>query len=154
MCRRLSNDGVRYIWLSTPEKSGGLNCGSPLHFAACDNFLLQKPILVTEGALKAATAANFFSKTVDVLANARINCSHEEIVAAARFRPILIAFDADYYENCHVARAFARLLNLIFGSMKGGFQNRVKILTRNSEFKGIDDALLQNASINSLSPSE
>lgn len=35
-----------------------------------------------------------------------------KIVSATRFRPLFIAFHADYYEHIHVARAFVRLFNL------------------------------------------
>jgi hypothetical protein len=60
----------------------------------------------------------------------------------------LIAFDADYYENLHDARALARLLNsLLIDSAKLNKLPRVKILTWKPELKGVDDALLQNISI-------
>ncbi len=152
MCQRLTNDGVRYVWLSTPDKNEGLSCGSPLHFASFDDSS-SKPVLVTEGALKAETV-RIFSLGFNVLASAGITCSHEEIIAAVKSRALLIAFDADYQENIHVARAFARLINLIFVSTKIGFRNKVEILTWNSKIKGIDDALLQNAPITHQSPSE
>lgn len=144
---------VRYVWLSVTDKNSSISCGSPLHFASYSNQI-NKPILVTEGALKAGTVQKFRSE-YDILANAGVTCSHKEIVTAARFRPLFIAFDADYYENIHVARALARLLNSIFEdalSMK--VQPRIKILTWNTQINGIDDALLQNISINCISPSE
>jgi hypothetical protein len=145
---------TRYVWLSTPEKSGGLSCGSPLHFASYNIHSYSKPILVTEGALKGETAGAFKIE-YDVLASAGVTCSHEEIVTAARFRPLFIAFDADYYENIHVARAVARLLGSLFAdSAKLKIQPRVKILTWKPEIKGIDDALLQNISIVPKSPIE
>ena len=154
MCRRLINDGVRYVWLSTPDKNGGLSCGTPLHFTSYDALASSKPILITEGALKAETAAQFLKEDYNVLASAGVSCSHNEIIAASQSRPILIAFDTDYFENHHIARSFARLINLIFSEAKIGLQNRVKILTWNSQIKGIDDALLQNASITHQTPFE
>lgn len=153
MCRRLANDTVRYIWLSTPEKSGGLSCGSPLHFVSYTAFPPFKPILITEGALKSETV-KLFMKDFDVLACAGITSSHNEIVEATRLRDLHIAFDADYYENRHVARAFARLIGLIVTSTKAEIQNRIKVLTWNRKIKGIDDALLQNISITHQSPFE
>ena len=147
MCRKMASDSVRYVWLSTPDKSGDISCGSPLHFASYDDSLFNKPILLTEGALKAETAL-IFNKSFNVLANAGITCSHDEIVAAlSPFRSILIAFDADYYENHYVARALAKLLSSILASKKADFYNRIKILTWNRKYKGIDDALLKNISI-------
>ena len=154
MCRKLAKGAIRYVWLSTPETSGGLSCGSPLHFAAYNINSYHKPILVTEGALKAETA-RIFKVEYDVLASAGVTCSHEEIVTAARFRPLLIGFDADYHENIHVARAFARLLGSLFAdAARVKIQPRVTILTWKPEIKGIDDALLQNIPIIPKSPIE
>lgn len=110
--------------------------------------------IVTEGALKAETI-RALKIEYDVLGCAGVTCSHEEIVTAARFRPLLIAFDLDYHENIHVARAFARLLSSIFAdSAKLKTEARVKILTWKPEIKGIDDALLHNTPIIPKSPSE
>lgn len=154
MCQKFINYRVRYVWLSTPNKNGGLSCGSPLHFTSYDAFSKGKPILITEGALKAATAAQFLDTKYNVLANAGVGCSHHEIIAAAQSRSILIAFDTDYYENLYVAGAIARLINSIFSEAKLGLQNQVEILTWNSRIKGIDDALLQDASITHQTPFE
>ncbi len=71
-------------------------------------------------------------KDYDVLASAGITASHSEIVVATPLREIFIAFDSDYYENFHVARAFARLMNMIIASTKTRLQNRIKVLTWNS----------------------
>ncbi len=145
--------GIRYVWLSTPDKNGGLSCGSPLHFARYENGSLKKPVLITEGALKAETT-KVFKTEYDVLASAGVGCSHEEIISAARFRPFLLAFDSDCYENPLVARAAARLIgSLLTDSVLMGFKPRIKFLTWKTNFKGIDDALLQNAAISFLSPS-
>lgn len=154
MCRSMSAfDGVRYVWLSTPDKTGGnVGCGSPLHFAAYNEHSFNKPVLVTEGALKAETT-RLFKSEYDVLASAGVTCSHDEITIAARFRPLLVAFDADYYENIHVARAVARLLSCLWtDAAKRKHQPRIKILTWKSKYKGIDDALLRNISVIPKSP--
>jgi hypothetical protein len=154
MCRSSkTNDGIRYVWLSTPDKTeGGLSCGSPLHFAAYNLHSFDKPILITEGALKAETV-RIFKSEYDVLASAGVTCSHEEIIAAARRRPLLIAFDADYYENIHVARAVARLLDCLQSdAVKLKFRLRMEILTWKSTYKGVDDAFLQNSPIVPKSP--
>jgi hypothetical protein len=131
---------------------GGTSCGSPLHYASY-RPQKSKPILITEGALKAETVQKFRTDC-DVVANAGANCSHEEIVAASRLRPLYIAFDADFYENTHVARSIARLLNsMIEQSAVMKFYPRIYILTWNLKIKGIDDALLQNFSIIPVTPS-
>lgn len=145
-------NGARYVWLSVADKLGGTSCGSPLHFASY-RPQKNKPILITEGALKAETVQKFRTGC-DVVANAGANCSHEEIVAASRFRPLYIAFDADFYENTHIARSIARLLNSMFEeSIAMKFNPRIYVLTWNLKIKGIDDALLQNFSIIPVTPS-
>lgn len=149
MCRK--PETVRYVWLSTPDKTGSVGCGSPLHFAARRVSSFDRPLLITEGALKAETVSAL-KTDCDVLASAGVTCSHEEIVAAARFRPLFLAFDADYYENPHVARATARLLDsLLSDSAKSKLPPQIKVLTWQRKFKGVDDALLQNVSLTPLS---
>jgi hypothetical protein len=144
---------VRYAWLSVTNKNSGISCGSPLHFASFSNQI-NKPLVITEGALKAATVQKFRAD-YDILANAGVTCSHQEIVSAARFRSLFIAFDNDYYENIHVARALVRLLNAIFvDSFSMKFQPRIKIFTWNVKIKGFDDALIRNISITPKSPFE
>ena len=153
MSRPSGIKGVRYVWLSVTDKNGGISCGSPLHFASY-RFQKNKPILVTEGALKAETVQKFRADC-DILANAGASTSHKEIVAATRFRPLFIAFDSDYYENVHIARAIARLLNsILVDSVVMKFQPRIYILTWNMKIKGIDGALLQNFSITPVTPSK
>ena len=64
---RSSKKHRRYVWLSTPELTGGTSCGTPLHFAGY-NSASTKPLLVTEGALKGR-----YGKTVC----SRRGCSRE-----------------------------------------------------------------------------
>ncbi|MCB1024678.1 MAG: hypothetical protein KDB79_09825, partial [Acidobacteria bacterium] len=109
MCRTIK--GVRYVWLSTPKKLGGLSSGTPLHFACHDAVSSDKPILITEGALKAETAQTLRPE-YSVIASAGVSCSHREIIQATRFRSVLIAFDSDYRQNRQVARHIARLLEM------------------------------------------
>ncbi len=148
-----STGALRYVWLSTPDKNAGLSCGAPLHFAYRGAGSYDAPVLITEGALKAETV-RVFTKKADVLANAGINSSHAEIAAAVFLRPVLLAFDADCRENPHAARALVQLLNAISGATGSNLQGKVKVLTWNPKFKGIDDALLRNASITAASPFE
>lgn len=154
MGRNATDDGIRYVWLSAPDKTNGMSCGSPLHFAAYDAASFKKPVLITEGALKAETVRKFKTDW-NVLASAGVTCSHEEIAVAVRFRPSFIAFDADCYENPHVSRAVARLINLLLlSSVKLKFQSEVKILTWKPIVKGIDDAFLNRLPIMCQSPDE
>lgn len=140
MCSDLK--GLRYVWLSTPKKSGGLSTGSPLHFASRHNDSSNKPILVTEGALKAQTIQNLRPE-FRVLANGGVTCSHPEIISNSRFQPLYIAFDADYLVNRHVTRAFANLLNLrLLDAEKHKYLPQTGIFNWSSSIKSFDDALL------------
>lgn len=147
----------RYVWLSTPRKSsGGISSGSPLHFAGSgwSPFSPDKPIIVTEGALKAETALKFKSG-FNVIASGGVTSAHVEIIAAARRRPLFIAYDNDFRENRHVARAVARLLGLrLDDSEKYNYNPQVKILAWDTGVKGFDDALLQGISIAEQTPGE
>ncbi|HRH41450.1 MAG TPA: DUF3854 domain-containing protein [Pyrinomonadaceae bacterium] len=146
-------NGIRYVWLSTPAKHAGLTSGSPIHFASYDGSNAGKPILITEGALKAETSKSFFWDC-NVIASAGIACSHDSLVAAIRSRQIFIAFDTDFYVNHFVALAMVRLINLIVLTKKICRRNQIKILSWDTAFKGIDEALLQNATIIQQTPAE
>jgi hypothetical protein len=148
----------RYVWLSSPEKPNGGGCGTPLHFARYDLDCLNKPLLVTEGALKGETV-KAFAKGVDIIASAGVTCSHDQIISAARFRSLLIGFDADKTDNRHVARALASLLCLrLLDQEKYRYGCSVRILMWATGVKravnGIDDAFLQNIPISQVAPLE
>ena len=152
MGQKLSNKGLRYLWLSTPEKSGGISSGSPLHFAGYKNGISEIPFLITEGALKAATT-QFFKSDFNILAVGGVTCQAQKIIRVTRFHPVFIAFDGDGVENLFVARAILKLIKLrIQDSEEYQYQPRIKILTWDKRIKGIDDALLQNLAITEISP--
>jgi hypothetical protein len=153
MSRNFSD--VRYVWLSTPKKSGGLSSGTPLHFAF-RNFPVStdKPILITEGALKAETT-QFFKPEFSVVAAGGVSCSHEEIIRATRFRSVLIAFDSDYCRNRQVARHIARLLEMRFNDARQHeYNDQTNFLIWSEKFKGIDDALLSSTPMQTKTPAE
>jgi hypothetical protein len=150
---RSSKNYRRYVWLSTPELTGGTSCGTPLHFAGY-NSASTKPLLVTEGALKADTA-RLFAHGADVVGSAGVACSHEPVISAARFRIMLLGFDADKTDNHHVARAVANLLCLrLLDQEKYRYDRGVRILMWASAVNGIDDAFLQNVPISQIAPLE
>lgn len=155
MCRSLAaDDAPRYVWLSTPEKSGGASCGSPLHFARREFDFSGKPFLITEGALKAETVQKF-ETDLNVIASAGVTCAHEQIVLAARRRPMILAFDADYSENIYVARAIARLICFRKADAREfNYEPQVNICIWNKRAKGLDDALLLGFSTYLISPSQ
>lgn len=151
---RFMTDSVlraRYAWLSMPDKSDGLSSGSPLHFAGFGQTFPETAILVTEGALKAETV-KVFKPDLCVLASGGVTCSHEQIIAAARFRPFILGFDNDYAENIHVTRAIAKLvLSRFEDSHEFEYDFNLSVLTWNDEARGIDDALLQKSQIRKIS---
>lgn len=151
---RLKNNGLRYLWFSTPEKTGGVSSGSPLHFAGYNEGNSDIPFLITEGALKAATT-QFFKSDFNILAVGGVTCQAQEIIRATRFHPLFLAFDGDGVENLFVARAILKLIKLCLQDSEAyQYPPRIKILTWERSVKGIDDALLQNLAINEISPSE
>lgn len=149
---QIADNNLRYLWLSTPEKSVGISSGSPLHFAGYKKGTSDLPFLITEGALKAATA-QIFKSDFNILAVGGVNCQAREIIRATRFHPLFLAFDGDGAENLFVARAILKLIKLrLQDSEEYQFEPRIKILTWERSVKGIDDALLQNLAITEISP--
>jgi hypothetical protein len=149
---QLADNSLRYLWLSTPEKSGGASSGAPIHFARFKNENSETPFLITEGALKAATV-QFFKSDFNILAVGGVNCQAQEIIQGTRFHPLFLAFDGDGVENLFVARAIFKLIKLrLRDSKKFQYQPRIKIMTWERNVKGIDDALLQNSAITEISP--
>ncbi|HMS42171.1 MAG TPA: toprim domain-containing protein, partial [Pyrinomonadaceae bacterium] len=148
------NTSLRYVWLSIPDKSDGLSCGSPLHFAAYRIPLADKPILITEGALKAETV-KIFKPNINVIAGGGVNCFHEQIISLSRNCPIILGFDSDYAVNRQVARAFAKLIvSRLVDSLKCKYDFDLNVLTWHKSLKGIDDALLQNSPICQITPAQ
>jgi hypothetical protein len=151
--RQSKQDGLRYLWLSTPEKSGGASCGCPLHFAGTASTTLSesnKPILATEGALKAETV-RLYKPDYEVVATGGVSCSHELIISAARFRPLVIAFDNDYVSNHQVLRQLVRLCRTRFHDAKThNYDFDISFLHWHESAKGLDDALLSDHKITRL----
>lgn len=143
----------RYLWLSMP-KSNSAGSGTPLHFASWKNFgregFAGKPVLVTEGALKADTVARLRPEYL-AIAGGGVNCSQELIVNVSRGKILYLAFDGDYHENPLVARQLARLLKLrLDDNRKNDSHAPTKIFVWARASKGIDDALLKGEKLNEI----
>lgn len=151
--RYVANKSGRYVWLSSSKEKNGCGPGAPLHHAD-PGSRPAKPVLVTEGALKAATAQKFLDDRY-VVGNSGVATSHTEIVETARRRPLEIAFDRDSFTNPHVARSLAALLRLRYSDQVAHkYRDAVRILTWNRSFKGVDEALLAGANLQHLTISE
>lgn len=149
----LAANKKRYVWLSLPA-SGGASSGTPLHFAGWKSFgrenFFAKPLLVTEGALKADVVTNLHSNFF-AIAGGGVSCSHELIVGASRGQDIYLAFDNDYQDNPAVVRQFARLLKLrLTDNQVNNLTAETKILAWSRRSKGIDDALLSGEKLDEL----
>jgi hypothetical protein len=151
--RYIPNKSGRYIWLSSSKEKGGCSPGAPLHHVdPCSRS--AKPVLITEGALKAATAQMFLPEKY-VVGNSGVATSHREIVEIARRKPLEIAFDRDSFTNPHVARSLAALLRLRYSDqLAHKYSDDVRILTWGSSFKGVDEALLAGDRLQHLTVSE
>ena len=148
----LKRNKKRYLWLSLPKmKSSG--SGTPLHFASWKTFVssnLDKPLLITEGALKADVTARFLPEYYS-LASGGVGCSHDLVVNVSRGKSIYLAFDNDYQENPAVLRQIAGLIKLrLQSAAEKEIRTSTKILTWSREEKGIDDALAKNQKISEM----
>ncbi len=151
--RHIEGRSGNYVWLSSAKERKGCSPGSPLHHA-CHETRLDKTVLVTEGALKAATAQRFLTDRY-VVGNSGVATAHREIIETARRKPLEVAFDNDSYTNPHVARALAALVSLRFSDQeRDNYSNEVRIVTWDRSIKGIDEALLTGASLQHMTVSE
>lgn len=150
--RYVPNKSGRYVWLSSSKERSGCGPGAPLHHARPSHE--KNPVLVTEGALKAATAQRFLPDRY-VVGNSGVATSHREIVETARRKPLEIAFDNDSFANPHVARALASLIRLRHADQRSfDYDDAVRVLTWDRRIKGIDEALLSDRRLSSLAVTE
>lgn len=151
--RYVPNKSGRYVWLSSSNQRSGCGPGAPLHHAD-PHPGLDKPVLVTEGALKAATAQRFLPDRY-VVGNSGVATSHREIIETARRRALEIAFDNDSFTNSHVARAMASLIRLRYEDQRSFvYDDEVRVLTWGRSLKGIDEALLAGLQLKRLTVAE
>ena len=151
--RYMPNKSGRYAWLSSSKEKDGCGPSAPLHHAD-PSSRRDTSVLVTEGALKAATAQRFMSDKY-VVGNSGVATSHLEIIETARQKPLELAFDNDSFTNPHVARALASLVRLRLGDQTiFDYEDEVRILTWDRRIKGIDEALLSDLEFSSLTVTE
>lgn len=142
----------RYLWLSSIRQRDGCSPGTPLHHEGAFRFEGKSfgTVLVTEGALKAATVQTFLPDRY-VVGNSGVATSHREIVKTARKKNLEIAFDADCFTNPHVARSLASLIALRAREQKFlSYDQPIRIITWDKRYKGVDDALIAGAPLKYL----
>lgn len=153
LMRNVPNVSGSYFWLSSSKEETGCSPGAPLHHAT-PGVRLNTPVLVTEGALKAATVHTFLTDRY-IVGNSGVATAHQEIVKTARKKDLEIAFDADCFTNPHVARALASLIALRTREQRFlSYDHTTRIITWDKRYKGIDDALIAGASFKYLEVSD
>jgi hypothetical protein len=85
-----------------------------------------------------------------VIATSGVSCSHSEIIDAARRYNVLIAFDADHKTNPAVARQLARLIASREQDVAAHHHKTTTRMVSWRRYKGIDDAVLANTSIETM----
>jgi hypothetical protein len=147
--RYVPNRSGRYLWLSSSKERNGCGPSATLHHAG-PGSRMNRPVLVTEGALKAATAQRFLLDRY-IVGNSGVATSHLEIIEVARKKQLEIAFDLDSFTNPHVSRALAALIRLRHEDQSSfGYSDGVRILAWDRRFKGIDEALLAGSRLEYL----
>jgi hypothetical protein len=140
----------KHRWLACPFPFQGVSSGTPIHFAFKPADLPPgRTVIITEGALKAEILVSLRPKAC-VIATSGVSCSHEEIIEAVRDYNVLIGFDADYKTNPAVARQLARLVAAREQDIAArNLRTTTRIVTW-PRYKGIDDAVLADASLETM----
>jgi len=140
----------KYRWLACPLEYRGTSSGTPIHFTFKPaNLPPGQNVIITEGALKAQALVSLRPKA-RVIAASGVSCSHAEIIDAARSYNALIAFDADYKTNPAVARQLARLIAAREQDIAAHQLSTSTRIVCWRRYKGIDDAVLANAPLETM----
>jgi hypothetical protein len=141
--------GLRYLWLSSSDLPHGTGSGSPLHFRfRLADLPHDARIVIVEGVLK-ADVLSAIRPELYIVATPCVTANHGALVEFMHGRTVWIGFDQDLYTNetvCfHLAALIARRL----------WRERTLATTRIASWdacvKGIDDAVVRNLPITSIS---
>jgi uncharacterized protein DUF3854 len=140
----VKTDEPRYIWLSSSSKEGGASSGAPVHFRNPERVRESGQAIITEGALKADTAAHILGDRHCVIALAGVGSFREDFGQWLRetvpeLRQVVIAFDADAASNPTVRHQLDRLSETL---QSAGMDSR-ELRWEEKLGKGIDDYLLK-----------
>jgi hypothetical protein len=141
--------GLRYLWLSSPDLPHGTGSGSPLHFKfRLTDLPRSARIVIVEGVLKADILFAIHPELY-IVATPSVTANRDALVDLTHGRPLLMAFDQDFYENeavCfHLASLVARRLQ------RERTHATTRIASWDARVKGIDDAAVRNLPITSIS---
>ena len=141
----------KYMWLSSPKKLGGCSSGTPIHFTFDPELIPEgAEVVITEGALKADTLVSL-RPGVLAIATSGVSCAHDELIGAMQEYNMLLAFDSDYRTNPAVCAQLASLIAKRQLDLQQGRRPLTTKLLTWGGYKGIDDAALHNAPIQSIS---
>jgi hypothetical protein len=139
--RRDTNQGSRYVWLSSNRKPRGVTSGAPVHFS--NPYLVRRNsrAIITEGALKADICAEILECCFIGTAGVDVFPSNFGVVLRAdlpELREVIVAHDADWQKNEAVRRAIIRQCAAL---RTAGLRVRMWDWDR-ADGKGLDDYLL------------
>jgi hypothetical protein len=146
----ISHGEKKYRWLACPFEFRGASSGTPIHFTFKPATLPPgQTVIITEGALKAQILVGLRPRA-HVIATSGVSCSHAEIIDAARSYNALIAFDADYKTNPAVTRQLARLIAAREQDIAAHQLSTSTRIVCWRRYKGIDDAVLANVPLETM----
>jgi conjugative relaxase-like TrwC/TraI family protein len=142
----VKTDEPRYVWLSSSNKNDGASSGAPAHFRNPDRVRQTGQVIITEGALKADTAAHLLGDRHCLIALAGVGSFREDFGRWLRelmpgLRQAVIAFDADAASNPAVRHQLERLGETL---RSAGLDVR-ETSWEERQGKGIDDYLLNDS---------
>jgi conjugative relaxase-like TrwC/TraI family protein len=139
-------DDLRYIWLSSSSKEDGASSGAPVHFRNVEQARKSGQAILTEGALKADSAAHLLENRHAMIAVAGVNTfpddfGHRLRAQIPELRQVVIAFDADVGRKVEVQQALERLHE----SLKAAGLGLRELRWEEKQGKGLDDYLFKDA---------
>src|SRR5262245_59432579 len=137
--------GLRYLWLSSSNLPHGTGSGSPLHFKFRPADLpYDARIVIVEGVLK-ADVLSALRPELYIVATPCVTANHGALVELTHGKPVLMAFDQDFYTNeavcLHLTALIARRLR------RERTLATTRIASWDSRVKGIDDAAVRNLAV-------
>jgi len=140
---RTESTGGKWRWVSSPDLPGGVGSGAPCHVAMPPTRpAVNLTAVVTEGEVKGYVVADHHGMPAIALPGVAVIGDAVAILHELGISQVLIATDGDRETNPTVAAADRRLVEELRGA---GLH--VARLAWDTEYKGIDDALLAGNAI-------
>ncbi len=142
-CLIRQDTGARYLWLSSPDRTGGASSGAPVHFARPWRARSTSFAVITEGALKADIIAEHLDQAVIALAGVSSHSDFGQLLRRElpELKAVAIAFDSDWRSNGAVRAALLRLIDVLEEASLA-----VKVWNWEGA-KGLDDLLTESSEV-------